>query len=51
LWSLSRHTTFMLNGIADLKCKVVKNSSQRLLLLFIKAEKILTFLCSACKIG
>jgi hypothetical protein len=41
----------MLDVIADLKCKVVKNSSQRLLLLFIKAENILKFLYISCKIG
>jgi hypothetical protein len=50
LCSLSRHITFTLDGIANSKCTVVKNSSQRLLLLFTKAEKILKFLCCSCQI-
>jgi hypothetical protein len=50
LCSLSRHTTFMLDGIANSMCTVVKNSSQHLLLLFTKAEKILKFPCCSCQI-
>jgi hypothetical protein len=45
---LSRHTTFMLDGIADLKCKFVKISRQRKLLLFTEAEFSTKFLCSLC---
>jgi hypothetical protein len=41
----------MLDGIADLKCKVVKNSIQCMLLLFIGAEQIHILACRACKIG
>jgi hypothetical protein len=48
--SLSRHTTFMLDGIADSKCKMVKNASQHLDLLFTGVEKILKFPCSSCQI-
>jgi hypothetical protein len=50
LCSLSRHTTFMLGGIVDLKCKRVKIAGQHLDLLFTGAEKILKFPCSSCKI-
>jgi hypothetical protein len=41
----------MLDGIADLKCKMVKNAGQCLVSLFTGAEKILKFHCSSCKIG
>jgi hypothetical protein len=51
LCSLSRHTTFLLGGIADLKCKMVKNAGQHLVSLFTRAEKILKFHSSSCKIG
>jgi hypothetical protein len=51
LCSWSRHTTFMLGGIADSKCKMVKNVGQRLDLLFTGAEKISKFPCNSCKNG
>jgi hypothetical protein len=38
----------MLDDIADLKCTVVKNSSQHVLLLFI--EQIHVLACRSCKI-
>jgi hypothetical protein len=41
----------MLDDIAGLKCKVVKNSSQHQDLLFTMAENSAKFPCSACKIG
>jgi hypothetical protein len=41
----------MLGGIADSKCKMVKNASQRLDLRFTGADKILKFPGSSCKIG
>jgi hypothetical protein len=41
----------MLDGIADLKCKMVKTAGQHLVSLFTRAEKILKFHCSSCKIG
>jgi hypothetical protein len=41
----------MLGGIADSKCKMVKNATQRLDLRFIGAEKIMMFPWSSCKIG
>jgi hypothetical protein len=41
----------MLGGIANSKCKMVRNASQRHLLLFTEAEQILKLHCSLCKIG
>jgi hypothetical protein len=43
LCSLSRHTTSLLSGIADLECKLVKNASQRVESLFTGAEIVADF--------
>jgi hypothetical protein len=40
----------MLGGIADSKCKMVKNASQCLDLLFTGAENSANLLCSFCQI-
>jgi hypothetical protein len=41
----------MLGGIADLKCKMMKNAGQHLVSLFTGAKKILKFHYSSCKIS
>jgi hypothetical protein len=48
LCSLSRHTTFLLSGIADLECKLVVNASQRVESLFTGAEISADFPCNLC---
>jgi hypothetical protein len=50
LCSLLRHTTFLLGGIAGLERKLVKNASQRVLLLFTGAEISANLPCSLCQI-
>jgi hypothetical protein len=50
LCSLSRHTTFLLSGIADLQGKVVKNASQCANPLFMGVEFSAKFLCNLCSI-
>jgi hypothetical protein len=47
LCSLSRHTTFLLSGIAGLPGKVVKNASQHVHPLFMGTEFSAKFLCNA----
>jgi hypothetical protein len=50
LCSLSRHTTFLLSGIAGLECKLVKNASQHVLLLFTGTEISANLPCSLYQI-
>jgi hypothetical protein len=46
--SFTRHTTFVLSGIASLECKVVKNAKQCAGLLFTGAEILADLLCNLC---
>jgi hypothetical protein len=46
-----RDTTFMLSGIGDLECKMVKNAGQCLWVLFTSAQKTTNLACNLCKNG